>query len=195
MVGSAGGGRSSGKGDGRSSGSEGAQILTMPRSSRSKVRQLRPLAVLVVSGPNLDRLGKRQPELYGTTTLDEIHEQLADIAARERVKLETRQSAMEGELVGWINRARDDGFAGILLNAGGYTHTSVALLDAVLAADMPVVEVHVTLPEAREEFRHTSLVARGCVAKVAGFGADSYAVALYGLLRRVRAAPGAPLSR
>jgi 3-dehydroquinate dehydratase-2 len=167
----------------------------MPRGLRGKVRQLRPLSVLVVSGPNLDRLGKRQPELYGTTTLDEIHEQLVDIAQRERVRLETRQSASEGELVGWVNRAKDDGFAGVLLNAGGYTHTSVALLDAVLAAGVPVVEVHLTLPEAREDFRQVSVIARGCIAKVAGFGADSYAVAFHGLLRRLRAGSSSALPR
>jgi len=167
-------------------GDHGAQILPMPRGIRGKVRQLRPLGVLVLSGPNLDRLGQRQPEVYGRATLDEIHEQLTDLAARERVRLETRQSAMEGDLVAWLNKAKEEGFSGVLLNAGGYTHTSVAILDAILGAEVPVVEVHVSQPEAREPFRHTSIVARGCVAKVAGFGADSYAVALFGLLRMLR---------
>jgi 3-dehydroquinate dehydratase-2 len=167
----------------------------MPRGIRGKVRQLRPLGVLVLSGPNLDRLGQRQPEVYGRATLDEIHEQLSDLAARERVRLETRQSSMEGELVAWLNKAKDEGFSGVLLNAGGYTHTSVAILDAILGAEVPVVEVHVSQPEAREPFRHTSIVARGCVAKVAGFGADSYAVALFGLLRRLRHGASSALPR
>lgn len=147
---------------------------------------------LVVSGPNLDRLGKRQPEIYGRTTLDDVHATLAAVAAELGVEVDARQSNHEGDLVGWINRAGEDGFAAVLVNPGGLTHTSVALLDAALASGVPVIEVHVSLPEAREPFRRRSFLARGCVARVAGFGAGSYELALRGAVDLVRGAtPGA----
>ncbi|NUO48883.1 MAG: 3-dehydroquinate dehydratase [Polyangiaceae bacterium] len=144
-----------------------------------------PHSVLVLSGPNLDRLGKREPHIYGTTTLAEIHERLGKIAASYGASIDCRQSAHEGDLITWIGSAQESGFTGILLNAGSLTHTSIGLLDAVRLAGVPVVEVHVSNPEAREKFRRRSYVARVAIAKVAGFGAASYELALNGLLRHL----------
>jgi 3-dehydroquinate dehydratase II len=141
--------------------------------------------ILVLSGPNLDRLGTREPHIYGSTTLPEIHEALAAVAHELGASVDCRQSNHEGELVTWIGSAADDGFAGILLNAGAYTHTSYALHDAIKGSVAPTVEVHISNPEAREAFRHVSVIAAACVAKVAGFGPDSYRTALEALLRRL----------
>jgi 3-dehydroquinate dehydratase-2 len=132
-------------------------------------------------------LGTRQPEIYGTVTLAQIYTRLAAAAGREAAKVEARQSNHEGDLVTWIGAARGEGFHGLVLNPGAYGHTSVALLDAVLGAGVPTVEVHVTNPEARESFRRRSLVARACVGKVSGFGAESYVLGLLGLLGHLRA--------
>jgi 3-dehydroquinate dehydratase-2 len=141
--------------------------------------------ILVLSGPNLDRLGTREPQIYGHTTLAQIHDGLAASAKALGASVDCRQSNQEGDLVGWIGSASDDGFAGILLNAGSYTHTSYALHDAIKGSSLPVVEVHISNPEAREAFRHVSVIAGACVAKVAGFGSDSYRTALEALLRRL----------
>lgn len=141
--------------------------------------------VLVLSGPNLHRLGKRQPEIYGHQTLEQIHELLASEAALLGAAVECRQSNHEGELVDWIGSAEEQGFAGIVLNPGAYTHTSYALYDALLAANVPSVEVHLSNPEARESFRHRSVTAAACVGKVAGFGDASYLLGLRGLLSRL----------
>jgi len=141
--------------------------------------------ILVLSGPNLDRLGTREPHIYGSTTLPQLHEGLAHAAAELGASVDCRQSNHEGELVTWLGRAGDDGFAGRLLNTGAYTHTSYALHDAIKACGLPVVEVHISNPEAREAFRHVSLIAAACIAKVAGFGPDSYRTALEALLRRL----------
>jgi 3-dehydroquinate dehydratase II len=141
--------------------------------------------VLVLSGPNLDRLGTREPHIYGSTTLPQLHDGLERVAKASGASVDCRQSNHEGELVTWIGKAGDDGFAGILINAGAYTHTSYALHDAIKGSPLPVVEVHISNPEAREAFRHVSVIAAACLAKVAGFGPDSYRVALEALLRRL----------
>jgi 3-dehydroquinate dehydratase-2 len=141
--------------------------------------------ILVLSGPNLDRLGTREPQIYGHTTLAQIHDGLAQAAKSLGASVDCRQSNQEGDLVGWIGSASDDGFAGILLNAGSYTHTSYAIHDAIKGSVLPVVEVHISNPEAREAFRHVSVIAGACIAKVAGFGPDSYRTALEALLRRL----------
>lgn len=149
------------------------------------------MRVLVLSGPNLDRLGKREPHIYGFVTLAEIHARLEAVAREGGDAVECRQSAHEGDLVAWIGAAQEEGFDAILLNAGSLTHTSIGLLDAVRLAGVPVVEVHVSQPEAREAFRRRSYVSRVCFAKVTGFGALSYELALLGVLRHLRAAaPG-----
>jgi 3-dehydroquinate dehydratase-2 len=141
--------------------------------------------LLVLSGPNLDRLGTREPHIYGHTSLSQIHDGLAQRAKELGASVECRQSNHEGDLVGWIGSAADDGFSGILINAGSYTHTSYAVHDAIKGSPLPVVEVHISNPEARESFRHVSVIAAACVAKVAGFGPDSYRTALEALIRRL----------
>ncbi len=155
-------------------------------SGKSKSGQ-KDLKILVLSGPNLDRLGTREPHIYGHTTLPQIHEGLGAVAAPYGAKVDCRQSNHEGDLVGWIGAAGDDGFAGILINAGSYTHTSYAVHDAIKGSPLPVIEVHISNPEAREAFRHVSVIAAVCLAKVAGFGPDSYRTALEALLRRLQA--------
>jgi 3-dehydroquinate dehydratase-2 len=139
--------------------------------------------VLVLSGPNLHRLGKREPAIYGTTTLAEIHATLATLATTLGAEVDCRQSNHEGALVDWIGAAEEEGFAGILLNAGAYTHTSYALHDAIKAAGIPTIELHVSNPDARETFRHVSTIAPAVRGRIAGFGPASYEVALIGLLK------------
>lgn len=149
------------------------------------------LVVWVLSGPSLDRLGQREPSIYGTTTLRQIHDALEVDAARLGAKIVCAQTNHEGGLIDLVWKARDAGADGLLINAGGYTHTSVALLDAVRGAGLPTVEVHLTNPQAREEVRHASLVGRASLACVAGFGAASYRLALEGLLEHLRTRGGA----
>ncbi len=144
--------------------------------------------MLVLSGPNLDRLGRREPEIYGTATLAQIHAELARVAASADASVDCRQSNHEGDLIDWIGEAADQGHAGILINPGALTHTSYALHDALKGAGIPAVEVHLSNPEAREPFRRRSRVAPACVGKVAGFGARSYVLALTGLLERLQGA-------
>lgn len=140
--------------------------------------------ILVLHGPNLDALGTREPERYGRETLADVDRALTALASELGCELETLQSAHEGVLIEALYRARGR-FDGVLLNPGGLTHTSVALRDAVLGAGLPVVEVHVTNPHARESFRHTSTVSGAAVAVVQGFGVDSYRLALRGLAARL----------
>jgi 3-dehydroquinate dehydratase II len=154
-------------------------------AARSRPSAKNKSKILVLSGPNLDRLGTREPHIYGHTTLPQIHEGLVARGKELGANVECRQSNHEGDLVGWIGSANDDGFAGILINAGSYTHTSYALHDAIKGSPLPVVEVHISNPEAREAFRHVSVIAAACVAKVAGFGPDSYRTALEALWRRL----------
>lgn len=144
------------------------------------------MRILCLSGPNLQLLGTREPEIYGSTTLAEIHDELAKVASARRASVDCRQSNHEGALVDWIGDARGK-FDGMLLNAGAYTHTSIALRDAISAAAVPCVEVHLSNPEAREVFRRRSRIAPVCIAKVAGFGAASYRIALSALLDRLDA--------
>jgi 3-dehydroquinate dehydratase-2 len=138
--------------------------------------------ILVLSGPNLQLLGTREPEIYGTTTLADIHRRLKARGAELGVAVDTFQSNHEGELLDRIGGARGK-YAGMLVNAGALTHTSLALFDAVRAVAIPCVEVHLSNPEAREAYRRESKMAAACVGKVAGFGADSYVLALEGLVR------------
>ncbi len=140
------------------------------------------MRILVINGPNLARLGKREPHIYGSRTLDDVISELSFQASARGAQLEARQSNHEGDLVEWIGSAEDQGFSGILLNPGAYTHTSYALYDAIRGATPPVVEVHISNPEAREPFRAESRVAPACLGKVAGFGVASYGVALGALL-------------
>jgi 3-dehydroquinate dehydratase II len=145
------------------------------------------IRVLVLSGPNLDRLGTREPAIYGTATLAEIHRLVESTARARGAEAVCRQSNHEGELVGWIGGAGEAGFAGVVLNAGAYTHTSIALLDAIKASGVPVVEVHLSNPDAREPFRRRSRIAPACLGRVAGFGARSYVLGVVALIEHVRA--------
>jgi len=136
--------------------------------------------ILILNGPNLNMLGTRQPELYGAATLADID---AACAARGRdlgLAIESRQSNSEGELVGWIQSARA-AFQAVIINPGAYTHTSVAILDALLAAELPVVEVHLSNIHRREEFRHHSYVSKAAQGVICGFGARGYIMALEAL--------------
>lgn len=144
------------------------------------------LRVRVVSGPSLDLLGQREPEVYGTATLAQIHAGLVAFADQRGVFVECLQSNNEGDLVTWIGRAANEGFDGIVLNAAAFTHTSIAILDAIRACDLPTVEVHLSNPEAREAFRHASIIAPACVGKVTGFGAASYMLGLLALVNHLR---------
>jgi 3-dehydroquinate dehydratase-2 len=141
--------------------------------------------VLVLSGPNLDRLGRREPEIYGTLTLSEIHARLERVARERSCAVDCRQTNHEGALIDWIGSAADQGFSGILINPGALTHTSYAIYDALRGARLPAVEVHLSNPDAREIFRRRSRVAPACVGRVAGFGANSYLLALDGLLGHI----------
>ncbi|MBI3247736.1 MAG: type II 3-dehydroquinate dehydratase [Deltaproteobacteria bacterium] len=133
--------------------------------------------VLVLHGPNLNMLGLREPQIYGRTTLADIDAMLITLGKELGVEVETFQSNHEGELVTKIQQARGR-CAALVMNAGAYTHTSVALLDAVLASDLPLVEVHLSNLYKREEFRHHSYLARAAVGQICGFGADSYLLGL-----------------
>lgn len=143
-----------------------------------------PIRVCVLHGPNLNLLGTRDPRVYGTTTLAQIEAELHRLAAARGAELRCAQSNVEGELVTLIQEAR--GWAdAILINPGGYTHTSVAIRDAIDAVELPAVEVHLSNIHAREEFRHHSLVAARCVGQICGFGAQSYYLGLDAALRHV----------
>jgi 3-dehydroquinate dehydratase-2 len=141
-----------------------------------------PTSVLVLSGPNLQLLGTREPEIYGRDTLADIHARLQAMGRERGATVDCRQSNHEGQLLDWLGAAKTDGFSGALLNAGALTHTSLALYDAIRAVGLPVVEVHLSNPEAREAYRHESRIAPACVGKIAGFGANSYLLGLRALL-------------
>jgi 3-dehydroquinate dehydratase-2 len=140
-----------------------------------------PRRVLVLHGPNLNLLGTREPEIYGRTTLAEIDAALAALAADLGADVDCRQSNHEGVLLDWIHEARGV-FAGILVNPGAYTHTSLALADAVAGVALPTVEVHLSNVHAREPIRQRSFVGAKCLGSVSGFGANSYSLGLRALL-------------
>jgi 3-dehydroquinate dehydratase-2 len=137
-----------------------------------------PPTIFVLNGPNLNLLGTREPEIYGSDTLDDIAGRLEDRARALGLAIDMRQSNHEGHLIDWLHEANAEGAKAVILNAGAFTHTSVALHDAVKAIAVPVFEVHLSNPHARESFRRTSYiapVAKGCIA---GFGALGYELAL-----------------
>lgn len=143
-------------------------------------------AVLVIHGPNLNLLGQREPSVYGRTTLAEINTGLDRLAAENGVALEAFQSNAEHELVERIQAAGSDGTDWILINPAAFTHTSVAIRDALAAVDLPFVEIHLSNPHSREPFRHRSLVSDLAAGVVAGFGAESYALALQAVINRIK---------
>jgi len=142
--------------------------------------------LLLLNGPNLNLLGQREPDIYGQSTLASIETALQAEAKQEGVQLDCFQSNFEGALVERVHAARGQS-QGILINAGAYTHTSIALRDALLGVAIPYVEVHLSNTHARESFRHHSFLAAGAVGLVSGFGATSYSLALKGLLQHLRA--------
>ena len=135
------------------------------------------LRVLVLNGPNLNLLGTRKPEIYGTTTLADIEGMMRERAVELGIEMDFMQSNYEGELVEAIQKAKGK-YQYLLLNAAAYTHTSVAIRDAIEAVELPAVEIHLSNIHAREEFRHHSLIAPVCVGQICGFGAKSYLLAL-----------------
>lgn len=136
------------------------------------------MKVLFLNGPNLNLLGTREPGIYGTLTLSDIEIKVRAEAAKQNAEVEFKQSNIEGELVTWIQEARGTCDA-IVLNAAAYTHTSVALRDAIAAAGVPTIEIHLSNVHAREEFRHVSLIAPVCRGVIGGFGVNSYILGLF----------------
>lgn len=136
--------------------------------------------ILVINGPNLNMLSVREPGIYGTQTLDEINENIASYAKGFDIKCDFYQSNCEGEIINAIHSVKDE-YDGCIINAGAYTHYSYAILDAIKAVGKPFVEVHLSNIHAREEFRHTSVIAVACVGSIAGFGKNSYFLAVNAL--------------
>ena len=137
-----------------------------------------PPLIYVLNGPNLNLLGLREPEIYGTDTLDDIAERLEARAKTAGVRLEIRQSNHEGHLIDWLHEARLEGAKAVILNAGGFTHTSIAIHDAIRAIGLPVIEVHLSNPQARESFRRRSYVAAAAAGSITGMGVLGYELAL-----------------
>lgn len=143
------------------------------------------MKLLLINGANLNMLGAREPEKYGNTSLKEVEDLVISRGKELGAEVDAWQSNYEGEIVEKIQQARGV-YDGILINAGGYTHTSVVIRDAIASVNIPTVEIHMTNISAREEFRHTSLLTGVCVGIVAGFGVKSYILALEGLVEEVR---------
>ena len=138
---------------------------------------MNPPKILVINGPNLNMLGKRQPEIYGATTLTELEDFCQAQGRSIGLEVGCKQSNHEGEIVTWIQEARE-GYDGIIINAGAYTHTSIAIHDAILASETPVVEVHLSNIHAREDFRHQSYISKVAIGMICGFGIKGYQLAL-----------------
>ncbi|RLL49757.1 type II 3-dehydroquinate dehydratase [Mariprofundus sp. EBB-1] len=144
------------------------------------------LKILVLHGPNLNLLGTREPAHYGASTLHDINQQLTALAGTLHIDIDNYQSNHEGDLVDRIHQAVTDAVDGIVINPAAYTHTSIALRDALLAANIPFVEVHLSNVHKREAFRHKSMLADAAIGVVAGFGATSYTMALNGINQQLR---------
>lgn len=147
----------------------------------SKKSKNKKIKILTLHGPNLNMLGKREKNIYGKVNLENINNKLRELAKELNIKLEIKQSNVEGELVNFIQRAGKNNTKGILINPAAYTHTSVAIRDAILATKIPTVEVHLSNIYSREEFRHTSLTAPVAIGLLCGFGEDSYLLGLMAL--------------
>ena len=143
--------------------------------------------ILVMHGPNLNMLGTREPEIYGSTTMQDINDMLAEQAKAEGVDTEFYQSNYEGALIDEIQQAKAKGVDFIILNAGAFTHYSIALRDAIASVDVPVIEVHISNVHTREEFRHKSVIAPVVLGQILGFGVDSYSAAMFAAIRKIKA--------
>jgi 3-dehydroquinate dehydratase II len=143
--------------------------------------------IYVLNGPNLNLLGTREPATYGSATLADVERLCVDTAAQFGLKADCRQSNHEGELVDFIHEAHAGRAAGIIINAGAYSHTSIALYDAIVGVQIPTVEVHISNVYARESFRHHSFTARAAFASLCGFGIDGYRLAITGFAARIKA--------
>jgi 3-dehydroquinate dehydratase-2 len=144
--------------------------------------------IYVLNGPNLNLLGTREPDIYGRQTLADVEKLCRDTAARFGLSAECRQTNREGELVDLIHEAGSKQAAGIIINAGAYSHTSIAIHDALVGVRIPTVEVHVSNVYARESFRHQSFIAKAAFATLCGFGIEGYGLAINGLAARIGAA-------
>lgn len=145
------------------------------------------ISILVLHGPNLNLLGSREQSIYGSLTLKEINATIEDLARQEGVRVDMRQSNLEGELVTWIQEAKGR-FDAIVINPAGYTHTSVAIRDAIAAVEIPTVEVHLTNVYKRESFRHRSYVAPVAVGQISGFGPTGYLLGIRAALSHLKSA-------
>ena len=142
--------------------------------------------ILVIHGPNLNLLGQREKDIYGEVTLDQINKELLELAKLHKVDLEIMQSNHEGDIVDTIGKAKEKKISSILINPAAYTHTSVAVRDALLAVNIPSVEVHLSNIYKREDFRQKSLIAPACVGQVSGFGKDSYTLGLQAAISLIK---------
>ncbi len=144
-----------------------------------KAKKSRPdtPTIYVLNGPNLNLLGTREPEVYGHATLSDIEKATAEHARRKGIEVEFRQSNLEGDLIGWLQEAQKKA-AGVILNAAGLSHTSVAILDTCRALDVPLVEVHLSNPYRRESYRHHSFISKAAIGVICGFGATGYLLAI-----------------
>lgn len=154
----------------------------------SKSKKSKALPIYVLNGPNLNLLGRREPEVYGRATLAEIGKMVSDRAAGHGLKVVFRQSNHEGELLDWVQEAREKA-SSVILNAGAYTHTSVALHDALRMLDKPLIEVHLSNPLAREAFRHHSFISAVAKGVILGLGAQGYLAAVDALAPLVKGSP------
>ena len=142
------------------------------------------MRILILNGPNLNRLGKREPEIYGHETLEDVEISMTKLALSQGMQVEFFQSNSEGKLIDRIHEAADEGINGIIFNPGAFTHYSIALRDAIASVDVPTIEVHISNIHNREPFRQTSVIAPVCIGQLAGFGTDGYELALHAFLLR-----------